>query len=127
MRRSLGENELELLRYVAEHQPITVRDMADSFGEAHGWARTTVLTVMERLRKKGFLRRQEAEGGFLYSCTEEEGNVLREVVSDFVRSKLKGSLSPFAAYLAKADELSEDEVRQLREALDELERRQRDA
>jgi predicted transcriptional regulator len=82
---------------------------------------------MERLRKKGFLTRAEAEGGFLYSATQEERSLLRNVVADFVRGKLKGSVSPFAAYLAQADELSEEELAELRAAMDQLERRRRDA
>ena len=127
MRASLGEQELGLLRYVSEHQPITVREVSEGYGAEVGLARTTVLTVMERLRKKGFLTRKAGEGGFRYSSTQDEGHLLRNVVADFIRGKLKGSVSPFAAYLAQADELTADELAELRAAVDSLEQRQRDA
>src|SRR5207249_331104 len=58
---SLGDQELEVLRFVAEHAPISVGEVAERFGEPRGLARTTILTVMERLRKKGFLTRSKAE------------------------------------------------------------------
>lgn len=125
--RKLGEQELGLLRYVAENQPVTVRDVAETYGAEAGLARTTVLTVMERLRKKGFLVRAEGEGGFRYSATQEERHLLRNVVADFVQGKLRGSISPFAAYLAQADELTPEELAELRAAVDSLEKRQRDA
>ncbi|MGV3616186.1 MAG: BlaI/MecI/CopY family transcriptional regulator [Fimbriimonas sp.] len=127
MKKSLGEGELGLLRYIAENQPVTVRDVAEGYGANAGLARTTVLTVMERLRAKGFLTREEGEGGFRYSATQEEGPILRNVVADFVRGKLRGSISPFAAYLAQADELTPEELAELRSAVDSLEKRQRDA
>lgn len=125
--RKLGEQELGVLRYIAEHQPITVRDVAESYGTEAGLARTTVLTVMERLRKKGFLIREEGESGFRYSATQEEGPLLRNVVADFIQGKLRGSISPFAAYLAQADELTAEELAELRAAVDSLEQRHRDA
>ena len=35
------------------------RDVTEQFGKPRGLARTTILTVMERLRKKNFVKRQE--------------------------------------------------------------------
>ena len=58
----LGDQELDLLRYVTEHSPITVREAAESYGRDRGLARTTVLTMMERLRSKGYLTRTEVDG-----------------------------------------------------------------
>jgi predicted transcriptional regulator len=125
--RKLGEQELGLLRFIAENPAVTVRDVASTYGAETGLARTTVLTVMERLRKKGFLIREEGDSGFRYSATQEERHLLRNVVADFVQGKLRGSISPFAAYLAQADELTPEELAELRAAVDSLEKRQRDA
>ncbi len=33
---SLGDQELSLLRYVTDRAPITVREVADQFGETRG-------------------------------------------------------------------------------------------
>lgn len=121
MARALGDQELELLRFVADKGPCTVRWTADTFGVEAGLARTTVLTMMERLRRKGYLVREEGDGAFLYRTAESKGEVMREVVGDFVRKTLGGSVSPFVAYLAQGQKLSHDEVRQLRELVDRLE------
>jgi hypothetical protein len=42
------------------------------------------------------------------------------VVGDFVQKSLAGSLSPFATWLSQADEVSDDELRQLEEAVARL-------
>ncbi len=56
----LGHLELSVLQYVADHPSITVREVAAHFAETSGLARTTLLTVMERLRSKAYLKRKKA-------------------------------------------------------------------
>ena len=52
--KSLGRVELEMLQYIDSHQPVTVRQVVDYWLDRHGQARTTVMTVMDRLKEKGF-------------------------------------------------------------------------
>lgn len=53
MKPSLGNQEIELLKYISDHsEPIPVRDILEQFGEPRGLARTTVLTMLDRLLKK---------------------------------------------------------------------------
>ena len=59
----LGRLELDVLRYVADHHPISVREVAAHFAAASGQARTTVLTVMQRLRGKAVSRAVEGRWG----------------------------------------------------------------
>lgn len=117
----LGEQELEILRYVTEHAPISVRDAADRFGEARGLARTTILTVMERLRKKGYLSRRKVEGIYVYSPVISQSQLLQGLVRSFVEKTLGGSLTPFVAYLAESKRLSPKEIAALRALMEEPE------
>lgn len=119
-RALLGDQELEMLRFVAEHAPVSVGEVAASYGESHGLARTTILTVMERLRKKGYLARIKEGGLFRYRPQSEPADVMREVVREFVENRLAGSLSPFVAYLAEAENLTEEELTALRRIVDAL-------
>ena len=54
--------------------PPTVGEVAERFGEAQGLARSTILTVMERLRKKGHLTRGKVEGVFRVCSTAGDKN-----------------------------------------------------
>src|SRR4029450_11271739 len=72
---SLGEQEMDLLQYVAENAPGAVRQAAEGFGQPRGLARTTVLTVMERLRRKGYLTRARRRGVYHYSPKMAQGEV----------------------------------------------------
>jgi len=121
--KAVGEQELSVLRYVAEHGPVTVGEVAERFGEAQGLARSTILTVMERLRKKGHLTRRKVEGVFQYNSPLPESELLRGVVGDFVERTLAGSLSPFVTYLAEAEDVSEEELQQLQDVVARLQSR----
>jgi predicted transcriptional regulator len=120
---SLGDQELEVLRFVGEHAPISVGEVAERFGAPRGLARTTILTVMERLRKKCYLTRSKGERPFRYSPRTAPADVLQGLVREFVQKTLGGSLSPFVAYLAEARDLSPAELAELRRLVEALEAR----
>ncbi|HMJ63730.1 MAG TPA: BlaI/MecI/CopY family transcriptional regulator [Candidatus Binatia bacterium] len=123
--QKVGRGELEILHYVQDHHPVTVRDVADHFAESHGHVRTTILNVMERLRKKGFLTRRKVEGVFRYEPRMGKADLLQSLVRDFVEKTLGGSLSPFVAYLSREAKLSEEELKELRELVEELKGKER--
>ena len=123
MKKAVGEQELVVLRYVAEHGPVTVGEVAERLGEPQGLARSTILTVMERLRQKGHLTRRKVEGVFQYSSPVPASELLRDVVGEFVQRTLAGSLSPFVTYLSEADDVSEEELKQLQDVVARLQSR----
>jgi predicted transcriptional regulator len=119
--RPIGDQELEALRFAAEHAPISVGEMARAYGAPRGLARTTVLTVMERLRSKGYLLRHQVDGVFKYAPKHAQGEVMSGLVAEFVERSLGGSLSPFVAYLADTGKLGPKEIEELKRMVERLE------
>jgi predicted transcriptional regulator len=120
-RTSLGQAEWEILRYVIEHHPATVREVADHAAETRGQARTTILTVMERLRKKGYLARRKLDGVYQYSPKVPVSEILQNFVKQFVETTLHGAVSPFLAYLSKTADVSDKEFDELKQLVNDLE------
>ena len=120
---SLGRVELDVLRLVAEHHPLTVREAAEKLADTSGQARTTVLTVLERLRKKGYLTRRKASGVNRYSPRVAMTQLVQSLIGDFVQGVLGGSVSPFVAYLGKQTEFEPEELDELKRLVRELESR----
>jgi predicted transcriptional regulator len=110
---TIGDQELALLRFVAEKGPVSVGEAAERFGVPRGWARSTVLTVMERLRAKKRLTRRRAQGIYVYSSREGTQALLSGVVRSFVETTLSGSVSPFVAYLSDVEQVSDAELVEL--------------
>jgi predicted transcriptional regulator len=117
---SLGKQELEIWRYIAEHAPAPARAVVEQFAAERGLARTTVLTVLERLRKKGYLTRSRQQGVFQYAPRVPPAEVLQGLVGQFIEKTLAGSISPLVTYLAHSRQLSDEELAELQRLVDEL-------
>lgn len=117
---SIGEQELALLRHIADRGSTTVGEAADQFGAARGLARSTVLTMMERLRMKGHLGRRMADGVYRYRARASSADLLKGAVQRFVERNLEGSVSPFLAYLSDAGPLSDEELKELQDLVQRL-------
>jgi len=120
---SLGDQELELLRFITERGPSTAIEVTEGFGTPRGLARTTIHTILERLRSKGYLTRKKTAEGYQYAARLKQSELLAKVVEGFLRRTLGGSVKPFAAYLAQSAELNDEEIQELKDAVKALEAR----
>lgn len=123
---ALGSTEVEILRYLGDHPALSVGEVADHFAKTSGQARTTILTIMERLRKKGYLTRKQVKGVFHYSPKVAKHDLLRGLVKTFVDTTLAGSVSPFVAYLSESGPVSEQDLQQLKQLIRDLEEGRKD-
>ncbi|UYK80916.1 BlaI/MecI/CopY family transcriptional regulator [Xanthomonas sacchari] len=125
-RKSIGDQELALLQYIAEHGDASVGEVAGGFGEARGLARSTVLTMMERLRAKAYLRRRQVQGVYRYAATSGQDDVVRSAVGSFVEKTLQGSVSPFVAWMSQRAEVSDTELAELEALVAKLQSQRRE-
>ncbi|WP_243050532.1 BlaI/MecI/CopY family transcriptional regulator [Dyella sp. RRB7] len=123
---SIGDQELALLQYIAEHNHASVGEVAAGFGEPRGLARSTVLTMMERLRSKSYLRRRQVDGMYRYSPAARPGEVMRTAVGQFVEKTLSGSVSPFVAWMSERANVSESELAELEALVAQLQSRRKE-
>ena len=120
-----GEQELALLTWLADHPAITVGEVAEQYGAPRALARSTVLTMMDRLRKKGHLSRRRVQGVFRYSTDAGAEDLLKEAVGTFVSRTLGGSVSPFVAYLGEGAEVTPEQLAELEDLVARLQTRAR--
>lgn len=118
--RGIGDRELELVRWLEAAGGATVGEAAEAWGAPRGLARSTVLTMMERLRRKRLLRRREVDGVFRYGVAVPAAELVRRAIARFVDETLGGSLTPFVSYLAEREELDDAELAELERLLARL-------
>jgi predicted transcriptional regulator len=124
---TIGDQELALLHHIDECGAASVGEVAASFGEPRGLARSTVLTMMERLRGKGYLKRRQLKGMFRYSTATGPGEVMRSAVGSFVEKTLSGSVSPFVAWMSERAEVSDTELAELEALVTQLQSRRKES
>jgi predicted transcriptional regulator len=117
----LGAAEMEVLRFVAEHGPVTVREVADHLAQTKGHVRTTVLNSMERLRRKGFLSRKKVNGLFQYVPVRDKRDLFQRLLRGFVEAAFGGSHDPLVAYFAEQGKMTPEELRMLQKVAARLE------
>ncbi len=120
--KSIGRAEMEVLRYISDQQSASVSEVADHLAKTKGQTRNTAHNMMERLRIKGYLRREKLDGVFRYFPSEARGALLENMVEDFVQTVLGGQISPIVAYLTQKGTASESELDQIRQILDSMEK-----
>ncbi len=121
--RSLGALELEVLKIIWEHPACTVAEAAERL-PGRQYARTTVLTVIQRLHAKGLLKRRKEAGVFRYSATQRRDQVLSRLITRFVENVLDGSAAPFVAYLTEARNITPEQRAVLEAIVRDLEKKE---
>ncbi len=117
----LGEQELEVLRYIDKNGPLAAREVVEAVGAERKLARTTILTVIERLRKKGYLKRKRNKDGvFVYVSSEPQAELMQDLVRQFVEKMLGGAVSPVVAYLASVKRLPDEDLVEMQKLVEEL-------
>ena len=124
MNRPTGTQELRFLQFIAQHGPISAGQAFEQLGGELGLARTTVQTILERLRKKRHLARHRQDGVYVYASAKSYDQVMRNTVGQFVDRALAGSISPFVAYLAERGSVSPEELKELRRIVRQLDARE---
>lgn len=91
----------------------TVREVYEALLESRHIAYTTVMTMLNILEGKGYLRKEKDDRAFRYRSTRPERAVIGSMVREFVGRVFDGASSPLLVHLAKEGRLSAKE----REAL----------
>ena len=109
----LGDLEARVMRSIwARREPVTVRDFLGDLQQDRPIAYTTVMTVMDNLRKKGWLRRQAEGRAYRYAPLVSA----QEYSARLMRQALAASSDRPAVLMHFIGELSAEEADALEEA-----------
>ena len=117
----LTASEWNVLNCLWADSPKTVMQLVAELEKTVGWAKSTTITTLRRMEDKGLVRCEQAGRGKAYTpAVEREQAVVAETHS-FLDRVYQGSVGLMMSAMAKRQELSRDEVAQLRAILDEIE------
>lgn len=117
--RTLTAQELEIMKIVWELPSVTVRDVYEALLKRRRIAYTTVMTMMNILEEKGYLKKRAQERAYVYQATQPKARVLRAMVHDFVERVFNGAPDALLVQLVKDKKLSEKELREMLRTIEE--------
>lgn len=111
----VSDAELEILEVLwAAEKPLNTAEIRSLLEKNKSWERTTVLTLIQRLVKKGMLEQEKREVYYYKPCLERSAYV-KEETRNFVNKFFRGKAGSMAAALMSDDSLTEEEIGELRD------------
>ena len=117
----LTASEWSVLTCLWEDSPRTVMQLVADLGERVGWAKSTTITTLRRMEEKGLLHVEQTGRGKSYSPAVEREQAATAETHSFLDRVYQGSVGLMMSAMAKRQELSADEVAELRSILDQIE------
>ena len=117
----LTRQELALMKVVWRAGHATVREVYEALREQRRVAYTTVMTMLNILESKGYLRKEPEGRAYRYHPTQPERRVMTALVRDFVDRVFDGAATPLLAHLVTDTRLSKPERDALRRLIDGVE------
>ena len=105
------------MKIVWERDSVTVRDVYEALMERRKVAYTTVMTMMNILEQKGYLRKSQKDRAYTYEATRPQKQVIRGMVREFVDRVFNGSAEPLLLHLVEDRRLSEQDLDEIRNLL----------
>ena len=113
--RQLGDLEAAVMdRIWRRNRPVLVRDILDDLNTDRTLAYTTVMTVMDKLHRKGWLRRQPQGRAYVYEALASRESYTARLMRDAWAT----SDNQAVAFVHFLEQLSDEEAKALRAALE---------
>lgn len=118
--QSLTPCEAEVMNVVWAHHDVTVQDVVDAMPRALAY--TTVMTMLKILEDKGFVERGKKRGrAYVYRPIVSSESVSRSTLRDTANRFFGGSVKSLVLSLIKTNQITSDDLAELRAAIDSLE------
>ena len=113
------ELELEILTVLWAESPLPVREVRARLESEAGrpLAHSSVITMLNIMHRKGFLRRRKAGKAFLFSPRAEKDRVTGKMMGDLLSRAFDGSPSAMVLNLIETADLDADELAELRKLI----------
>jgi predicted transcriptional regulator len=116
--------ELDVLQYLWDKGPATIRQLTDALypggNESHY---ATVQKLLERLENKGHVRRDRSSHAHKFTALTDRDALVGSRLRAVAEQLTGGLMAPLLSHLVRAEALTSEERQELRELIDELDRR----
>ncbi|WP_063836327.1 BlaI/MecI/CopY family transcriptional regulator [Paenibacillus macerans] len=120
----ISEAEWEVMKVFWQSSPASANDVIEALSDDKDWKPATVKTLINRLLKKKALGFHKEGKTYLYSPLVTEEECIRAESKSFLKRLYGGALKPMFVQFLKEERLTEEEIKELKQILDEKTDRQ---
>jgi len=114
---TLTGQELEIMKVIWKLGTPTVRQVYEELLKTRKIAYTTVMTMMNILEHKAYLKKRQGERAFVYTPSKPEQQVIRAMVREFVDRVFNGAAEPLLLHLVEDERLTKAELDEIRKSI----------
>jgi predicted transcriptional regulator len=118
----LTELQLAILHVLWERGEATSREVREALLPARSLALTTVATLLSRLERKGVLDHRRQGRAHVFRPTVTRAEVRRNMVRELANNLFDGEPSQMMSHLLLSSQVDPEEIRRMRQALEEAQR-----
>lgn len=101
------------MKIVWRLEEVTVRDVYEAMLERRKVAYTTVMTMMNILEQKKYLKKSQNDRAYVYRPARPQRQVIKGMVREFVDRVFNGSAEPLLVHLVEDRRLSAKDLEDL--------------
>ena len=116
--RAMSPAETEVLSIIWRLKQATVQQIHEQISLRKTIVYKTVLTLVRRLEKKGYVKHKVKGKAHVYSTAVKRQDVVRRTVQEFLDRVFGGEAGPLVQFLAEDGLLGPEEVQRLKEIID---------
>lgn len=105
---SLAGLEIEIMPIVWRHGKVTIKTIFEEMYEKHRLTYTTIMSVMNRLAKKGILDQDRSTIPFVYSAAISRQEMATLMLDEVVNKILEGSAGLLTSYCREHGQTDEN-------------------
>jgi predicted transcriptional regulator len=121
-KQDITDAEMAVMQVLWGRGPVSIRQIVDDLhgGRVSAAQYATVQKQLERLEKKGFVKRDRTLFVHVFSAAIDRDEVIGRRLREMADKLCEGSLAPVLSHLAKSNSLTDEERAALRRLFEEL-------
>jgi BlaI family transcriptional regulator, penicillinase repressor len=113
----ISESEWVVMKAIWYENPITANRIVETLADTTSWSPKTIKTLLNRLVQKEAVGFKNEGRIYNYYPLIEEAVYLKEESRSFLKRVFGGALKPMLATLVESEDLSEEDIKELKRML----------
>ncbi|MEW9676785.1 BlaI/MecI/CopY family transcriptional regulator [Lentibacillus sp. L22] len=113
----ISESEYEVMKVVWKYEPISTPEVVEKVSKEIDWKPNTIQTMLARLVKKKALQTTKQGRALVYTSLVQEHEYVEQKSKSFLKKFFGGTLNSMVLNFIENDQLSKEDISELREIL----------
>ncbi|GAA0083946.1 BlaI/MecI/CopY family transcriptional regulator [Clostridium sp. CTA-7] len=113
----ISDAEWEVMKIIWRLEEVTSSEVIDNLKDKQNWKNTTIKSLISRLLNKEAIGFKKVGKEYFYFPLVSEEECIKEEMESFLNKVFNGSLNSMLLSFIKSNNLTEEEIRELKDAL----------